>query len=244
MHIFKCKIFILYLVVFKLLFWHAISFAYVITYNIGPSWYAPSGMQVLNLDADTLNAYTINNNPRAILNNELFVGARSLIKPNLEGQIGISINKTSNAKISGDIWQEADPEFDNFYYNYFISHTALTVKGKILFNNSINYLQPYLSVSAGVASNRSFAFNQVAKIFESVVAYNFTHRTLTAFTYTAEAGVQQKLNDNLALGIGYEFADLGRSKLGPADMQVGNVVPYLNHLYINQLQFNVSYFIN
>ncbi len=221
---------------------HGSSFAYVITYNVGPAWYAPYGKQVLNLDIDTLNTYTINNAPLTLINNELFFAKQAQLKSNLAGQIGFSLNHNSNAKIGGDIWQEASPEFNNFNYDYYVSHSAVTIKGKLLFTKFNT--QPYISASAGVARNRAFAFNQTAKISEAVTSYSFTANSLAAFTYTVEAGVQHMLSNNWAVGLGYEFADLGKSKLGPAYLQPNNNVPYLNYLYINQLQFNISYFLN
>lgn len=237
----KLKKFIVSVVLPTLMFANNNIFAYVITYNLGPGWYHPSGREVLNLDNDTVNAYTINNASRAVLNNELFLGMQTFLINNIEGQIGISLNHNSNLKINGNVWQEASPEFDNFNYHYYISHKAIAFKGKFLFTKYGNYLQPYLSASVGVAGNKSYAYNQVAKIPEVVDSYSFKHNNLISYTYTAEAGVQQKLNKNWAIGIGYEFADLGRSKLGAAYAQPNKNVPFLNHLYINQLQFNISY---
>lgn len=217
------------------------SFAYVVTYNVGPAWYLSPSKQVLNLDGDTINAYVFNNSSRPLLNNELFFGVQKLLSSKLNGQIGIAINRTSNARISGEVWQENDSEFANFNFKYYVSHAALTLKGKLLFTQFSQKLQPYLAASAGAASNRSLGFSQTAKIQEAVVAYNFSKHTVSAFTYTAEAGIQQQINANWFLGVGYEFADLGKSKLGPANGELGTVAPFLNHLFINQLQVNLSY---
>ena len=213
----------------------------MITYSFGPAWYSLPSKQVLNLDSDTLNAYVTDNPSRPILNNELFFGMQKHLNAKFIGQVGIAINHTSNARVSGEVWQENDSDFANFNYKYYLAHTALTLKGKLLFAQFRQGLLPYLAVSAGVASNRAFAFNQTAKIQEAVVAYNFSQHTVSSFTYTAEAGVQKQVSQNWVLGIGYEFADLGRSKLGEANSEVGVLAPFFNHLLINQLQVNISY---
>lgn len=217
------------------------SFAHVITYSAGPAWYMLPSKQVLNLDAETINAYVFNSSSRPLFNNELFFGIQKLLSSKFKGQIGLAINQTSNARIGGEVWQENDPDFANFNYKYYVAHAALTLKGKLLLTHFRNNLQPYLAASAGVASNRAFAFNQIPKISEAVVAYNFSQHTINTFTYTAEAGVQKQITPNWVLGIGYEFADLGKSKLGQANEGIGVVAPYLNHLFINQLQVNISY---
>ena len=102
-------------------------------------------------------------------------------------------------------------------------------------------VQPYVSGSLGVGFNRAHDFTITPKIFEEVPAPNFTDNRTTAFTYTLGIGVQKALTTNWQAGIGYEFANWGKSQLGRAPGQTLNSGLHLSHLYTNQLQFSLSY---
>lgn len=78
-------------------------------------------------------------------------------------------------------------------------------------------------------------------IFEALPNPNFADHTKTAFTYTLGVGVQKAFNDHWQVGIGYEFADWGKSKLGRASGQTMNSGLALNHLYTNGILFNLTY---
>jgi hypothetical protein len=60
----------------------------------------------------------------------------------------------TNAEITGDIWEEADPNFNNYTYRYNVSHMHVAMKGK-LFMESWKIAEPYVSVSIGGGVNRS-----------------------------------------------------------------------------------------
>ena len=70
---------------------------------------------------------------------------------------------------------------------------------------------------------------------------NFASNTTTAFTYTLGAGVQRYLNPHWQAGIGYEFADWGRSQLNRALGQTLNSGLSLSHLYTNGFLLNLTY---
>jgi opacity protein-like surface antigen len=78
-------------------------------------------------------------------------------------------------------------------------------------------------------------------IFQAIVNPNFSSNTKSSFTYTLGAGVQKMLNNNWQVGVGYEFADWGKSQLGRAAGQtLGNGLA-LSHLYTNGILFNITY---
>ncbi|HAT8718368.1 TPA: porin family protein, partial [Legionella pneumophila] len=62
-----------------------------------------------------------------------------------------------------------------------------------------------------------------------------------AFTYTLGAGVQKSISEHWQLGVGYEFADWGKSELGRASGQTLNEGLKLNHLYTNGVVLNLTY---
>lgn len=154
----------------------------------------------------------------------------------------MAVAATSNLKIEGDVWEDADPAFYNFFYSYKINHIHIAAKGKLI-GNFITFVNPYLSGSLGVGFNRARDFTITPKIFEEGPAPEFTSNTRTAFTYTVGAGIQKDFFSRWQLGIGYEFADWGKSNLERAPGQTLDNVLGLNHLYTHELQFSVSYII-
>ena len=69
--------------------------------------------------------YSANQSTQTLFDGELFLGIEKPLLFDLEGQLGLAVAATSNAKLSGDIWDDADPLFNNFNYTYNIQHTPL-----------------------------------------------------------------------------------------------------------------------
>ncbi|HFK5879090.1 TPA: outer membrane protein, partial [Legionella pneumophila] len=147
---------------------------------------------------------------------------------------------TGNAKLQGVIWDDADPEFNNHSYQYKIRNSRIAVKGKLLLDKGY-WLMPWVSASLGVGFNRAHDFTNTPLIFEALPNPNFTNHTKTAFTYTLGAGVQKSISEHWQLGVGYEFADWGKSELGRASGQTLNEGLKLNHLYTNGVVLNLTY---
>lgn len=213
------------------------SFAYVVSYSSGNDWYAQSHKPILNINNSNKNLPNINNTQLTHFNQEIFVAKKSSLKPHLDGQVGLALNNTSNLKINSGIFKNPSAEPNS--YQYYISHSALSLKGK-LFSNYSTFLHPYLGASVGLANNKIFTFNQLAKQLKITENYNIPAKNLANYTYTFEGGFQQNLNKNWAFGFGYQFANLGKNKLGPAYLQFNKNSPYLTNLYINTMQIQLS----
>ena len=147
---------------------------------------------------------------------------------------------TGDATLSGDIWDDADPIFDNYTYQYKVNHTHVALKGKLLGDWDWP-LMPWVSGSIGIGFNRAYDFNNTPTIYEAIPNSNFSSYTTTAFTYTVGIGFQRKLTKNWQMGVGYEFADWGKNQLGTADGQTTGDVLSLSHLYTNSLLLNLTY---
>lgn len=147
------------------------------------------------------------------------------------------------AKLSGQIWQDGYAEYNNFYYTYKLTQVRFGLKSKLFFQASskMRSLQPFLSGGVGLGFNRAFNYQATPTISEAVAAPNFTNNTATSFTYTLGVGVQKALYTHWYLGVGYEFADWGKSNLGAAPGQTVNAGIKLNHLYTNGVQFSLSF---
>jgi opacity protein-like surface antigen len=208
--------------------------------SAGPAWENAGATQTFNLTPEIEKTYSANKSTNAVADVELFLGSQQGINPSLVGQLGLAVGVTSDAALSGRIWEDADPLFDNYTYDYNVQHTHVAAKGKLLADMGY-WVMPWLSASIGVGFNHASGFNNTPLIEEAVVNPNFKSHTETAFTYTVGAGIQKALKEHWQVGVGYEFADWGRSQLGLATGQSINSGLKLNHLYTNGVLLNLTY---
>ena len=175
-----------------------------------------------------------------LFNGELFLGAQRAISPMFSAQVGLALAVDSNAHLSGNIWENADPNFSNYVYNYAINHAHLAIKGKLLADFGQNY-QPYVSASIGAGVNNAHGFTITTKRYEEVPAPIFKDNMTLAFAYTLGLGVQTPISDHWQAGLGYEFASWGPSKLARGAGQTVNAGPEISNTYTNALLFLLSY---
>lgn len=214
----------------------------VATLSAGPAWYNDAGKtQTIYLQPDFANTYIAQHSNYQLTNGEFFLGVQKTISPLLIGQLGLAVATTSYAHLQGDVWETADPLFDNFSYQYNITHTRVAVKGKLLSQQFSSTWLPYLSGSLGAGFNRAYQFSTKAKLFEAIPTAGFEANKQTSFSYTLGAGLQKALSQHLQVGVGYEFANWGSSSLGREPGQFFNHGLEINHLFTHQLQFNISY---
>lgn len=212
----------------------------VVTLSLGPIWTAPGKAQTILLQDDLPQTYTSNRQSNTLFVGELFAGLQAPLFNRFQVQFGLAVAATTSANLSGDVWQEADPEFDNFIYAYKISHSYLALKAKLL-TDFRNIVQPYISASVGPGFNHAYHFNSRAKIPEVIEEAPFNPRTLASFSYTLGVGLQKSFSNHWAFGAGYEFADWGRSQLARAFDQTLDTGLRLNHVYTHQLQISLTF---
>jgi opacity protein-like surface antigen len=208
--------------------------------SAGPVWANAGKTQTFYLAPEIEKTYSARKSTNALAAGELFVGIQKSLSNQWLGQLGLAVATTSNAKLQGEIWDDADSQFNNYSYQYKVRNTRVAVKGKLLLDNGY-WVMPWVSASAGIGFNRAHDFTNTPLIFEALPNSNFSSNTKTAFTYTLSAGVQKALNQNWQLGVGYEFADWGKSELNRASGQTLNSGLALDHLYTNGVLFNVTY---
>lgn len=216
---------------------------FVIGLSAGPTWVTGNQRQAINLEPDVAKTYTADNSSYAVANAEVFAGMQkafiALHQP-LLGQIGISIVDTGDAKLSGDIWEDSNPAFDDSNYTYKVTHAHVALKGRLVGNYAMR-IEPYVSASVGVGFNHAHEFTVYPSISEEVVPPGFQPNTTTTFTYALGIGFQTAITPNLQAAIGYEFADWGKVQLSTASGQTTNQRLTLNHLYGHELQFSLFY---
>ena len=216
------------------------DWSWVGTFSAGPVWQNGGTTQTFSLTPTIEKTYAANQSTNGLFDGEVFVGLQKTLSQTLQGQLGLAVAATSNASLTGVIWDDADPQFANYTYSYKLQHTHVAVKGKLLADAGY-WLTPWISASLGVGFNNAHSFNNTPLIFEAVPNANFSSHTQTSFTYTLGAGVQKALSAHWQVGAGYEFADWGQSALHRAVGQTMGSGPGLNHLYTNGLLLNLTY---
>lgn len=210
--------------------------------SAGPTWARGGDTQTFFLAPDIEKTYAAQKSTNALASGELFLGMQQSLSSQWLGALGLAVATTGNAKMQGAIWDDADVEFNNYRYQYKVSNTRIALKGKLSLDNKNRFaVMPWVSASAGVGFNRAHGFTNTPVIFEAVPNANFSNNTKTAFTYTLGAGVQKSINAHWQIGVGYEFADWGKSSLGRASGQTLNSGLELKHLYTNGVMFNLTY---
>lgn len=208
--------------------------------SIGPVWEDAGQTQTFYLAPNIIKTYAAARTTHALVDGEVFAGIQKELPRALLGQLGLAVAVTSNAKLSGTIWDDADSTFNNYSYSYQIQHTHVAVNGKLLADRGY-WFMPWVSGSLGVGFNDAHDFQNTPLISEAVTMPNFSSNTKTSFTYTLGAGIQKTLNPHWQVGMGYEFADWGQSQLNRASGQALNSGLNLNHLYTNGVLFNLTY---
>lgn len=229
-------------------------FPYVVTISGGPAWTRSAESQTIYLDPDIYKAYIANtgthsfallktpNGTTMLGTGELFLGYRGILNSIVEGQLGFAFAASSPITLKGDIWEDADPAFNNYYYSYRLRNSRVAVKGLLLYDIGFYDVFPFLGASAGLGFNSSTNFSIRPKIYQEVPAPYFTNHRSKSFNYTLSTGIQIALSSNWRGGIGYEFANWGASRLGLAPGQtVGIGGLKLGSVRSNELQLSISY---
>lgn len=220
--------------------WAQAKWQPVATISMGSQWARGGESQRLYLQSDIENAYIAHRETDRLMGLELFWGMQRELTPSLVTQLGIVFAKSADAHMQGDIWVDADPEFDNYDYRYQVSHQHIGVKGLLLM--PVQYgLLPFISASIGVGSNQASNFISTPKIEEEVALPAFGDHIKTSFTYTLSIGLRKILTQHWQVGASYEFADWGKSQLNPAPGQTTHSGLKLDHLYTQGVYIDVSY---
>lgn len=219
--------------------------SFVVGIGAGPAWISGNKTQTIQLQSDVAKTYTGNEDDSAFPTGELFLGWQrgwciAALNKSFISQLGLSVVDSNYAKLKGDIWEDANPAFDNYTYNYKVNHAHVAVKGRLI-GDYHRFVDPYISASLGVGFNRAFSFVTNPKTTAEVAPPPFSSNTTTTFTYSLGIGIQKSLLCGFAAAIGYEFTDWGRTQLGRARSQTLNQGPTLNHLYANQVLLSLFY---
>ncbi|WP_347400067.1 hypothetical protein [Legionella sp. W10-070] len=80
----------------------------------GPVWTRGGATQTLFLVPEIEKTYAVRKSTNALASGELFLGMQKSWPPQWVGQLGLVVATTGNATFQGMIWDDGDPQFDNY----------------------------------------------------------------------------------------------------------------------------------
>jgi opacity protein-like surface antigen len=210
----------------------------IITFSGGVGWTTAGQNQYLYpAPLPHYEYYTYNSETSTMGSGEIFFGLQRVIYPNIIGQLGLGIAGMSDAEVTGSVTVDGFP--DAYGYSYKVNHGRLELKGKLI-GYTIQPLQPYISGSFGVAFNNSHDYRPVQLNPAVPFPLWYDANVAVAFPYTLGAGVQAMINTNWQVGVGYQFADLGKSFLRGDGLELNKGLR-LTHCYTNEAVVSISY---
>jgi opacity protein-like surface antigen len=213
----------------------------LITLTAGPDFVQKGQAQTLTLLPPYQNHYTTTNSTQSVFDGGVFVGIEKTLNERFGLQLGVSGYWDSNITPSGDVWQFALPEFDNLSYNYRIEHARVMASSKLLTSlKQYPAIHPYLSGELGVAFNKASNYQETPLIENLPPMAPFANQTQNSFSYGVGLGVDYSVTQHVRLGVGYQFADLGKASLGASPDAATAQSLSTSHLYTNQLRFQLT----
>lgn len=93
------------------------TYRYVAALSLGPGWgYVTGNNQTFSLQQDLVKSYVTSPNSSALGYGELFAGLQTVISDTIALQFGLGLGGGTDTALQGDIWEDADPDFNNYYY--------------------------------------------------------------------------------------------------------------------------------
>lgn len=159
---------------------------------------------------------------------DISTGIEWKMSPVFSLQTLISYIPTFQTKQNGTLVQDlgtGEPYYLPYQYKVDSNQFLFELKGLLTFKERYH---PYFSVGGGLALNKAYAyhvdydrshFKNFSPLFES--------HTTNSGAYRLETGLDVNLNQQVRLGAGYSFSDLGTVKLGQGSL---NQIPIANTL--------------
>lgn len=216
------------------------SLSWMGSVKAGAIWISGGDDQTFFLAPGIQKTYTAEDSSNSLSNIGILLGIQKTLAPTMQAQLGLAWVSTGTANLNGVIWDDADPQFDNYTYNYRLQHSHLAIEGKLLAEVGL-IITPWINGSIGVGFNRANSFTNKPTVCGALPNPNFASNTATSFTYSIGAGIQREFNNHWQVGIGYEFADWGKSELGRATGQTLNTGISLSNMYTNGILLNITY---
>jgi opacity protein-like surface antigen len=187
------------------------------------------------------NAYIGTNHFDTETDSGLFVGAEMDFLQNWAWQLGLSYFQNEGFQESGNVYQFADPAFNNLTYQYQISSRRISIETKI--SRAFREIwHPYFSLSFGRACNKSYQYTETPVTSADVpMLVPFANNTAHTWAYSLGVGLDVNIAANWRLGAGYRFVNLGSASLGTTPLQSGTETISNDPIHTNELLAQISY---
>lgn len=171
-----------------------------------------------------------------------FAGIEWEAHDNKTYQLGISYQQLTHFNRDSQFTQGVDAQStDLYHYHYSVLTKQLLIAGKILLTMKEHY-HPYFLAGIGAAHNHAYHYTtDVPPLLTFTRLYQ--DNTTNSFSYLLRIGIDTDITSNVRLGIGYQFTDYGKIKLGNAEIDTTSVQGTLSqtHFYANELIAQLSY---
>lgn len=154
-------------------------------------------------------------------------------------QLGASGMFNATVTRWGEVWQMGLPEFNNFQYRYNIQSSRVVAIGKLL-STIYKHYHPYLSGELGAAFNASRSYQETPLIEEAVLIAPFSNHRQSSVAWGIGIGIDWDLNPIARLGLGYQFVNLGKARLGLSPAQTTQEHLSISNLYDHQLRVQLT----
>lgn len=221
------------------------GFSRLIMLSGGPAWQSAGETQTLTLQSVVQNTYYANKNTSALGSGSIFLALQRPFYKSIQGAIGVAFTGGGNARLSGEVWQDADSNYSNFNYAYNVSQFRIGLKARVVETEPLFFkaFKPYLSGEIGGGANRSTGFKLTPTIDTAVLQPPFAANTVIALTYAFGIGIQSEIMPHIQASLGYEFANWGKNNLGSSEGQSTRARLGSSNLYVNGLQFSLLYIV-
>ncbi len=173
---------------------------------------------------------------------DVFLSAEHPIYHDWLIQIGIAYSQAGRFQPKGELYQGVSVISADYYHEQFnISTNQLLAEAKILYPYH-HKMNPYVLLGLGGSFNKVYHYTTSVPPFLTFTRM-YGDKTTSGFAFRVGLGIDANINQQIRVGLGYRFADLGPIQFGAATIDEIKVPGSLfnNHLYANELLIQLSY---
>ena len=203
---------------------------------------ANNNFPVINPNTDEFYYYQAQHSSTTAGLFDAFIGGEWALCDNWLLQTGLGYDIATSYRVNSTLTQGADVQSQNVYaYHYQLMNQQLMAEAKLLYKFMDRY-HPYAMLGLGASFNSVYNFSTNVPPFLSFTR-DFKNYLNTSFTYSFSVGVDMDVTQNVRVGLGYRFADLGNAASGGSSINSTYVSGSLSqsHMYVNQVLAQITY---
>lgn len=195
--------------------------------------------QAINFAPEITNTFTAANENKPSASMGLVLGFEKKLSHDIFFQLGMTSYFNTEVNATGHVWEFSLPEFDNFIYHYRIQSSRIMLSSKLM-TTIPTKIHPYLNAELGMGFNQARGFAQDRLVADSVPMIPFNDHVEQSLSWALGVGFDIEINSKARIGLGYQFANLGKTKLGLTPSQATNNTLSLSNMYTHQLRVQLT----